>query len=177
MKPNQYQDWAIRRSFFKSGNIPRLMYFAIGLGGESSELLEKIHVIPAGETSPEDIMYELGDVVWYLATSLEEMAVPLESVSILPIRESLNIATDSVLLQVQVGRFQELVKKLYRDDQGEISPERLRKFLTLASYILGLIVNIADRLGYTLEAVFAMNVEKLESRDRRGVRAGDGDNR
>lgn len=70
-----YQVLADRTSVFKDVfNSKSLSYYAMGLGGESGELLNKIKKIIRGDYGTElpeekrkDIQQELGDILWYIA--------------------------------------------------------------------------------------------------------------
>jgi NTP pyrophosphatase (non-canonical NTP hydrolase) len=71
------------------------------------------------------------------------------------------------------GEVAEKVKKWLRGDK-ELDKAELAKE---ASDILWYIASLADDLGYTLQDVVDMNIEKLSSRKERGVLKGSGDNR
>lgn len=88
-----------------TGSTTELSYLALGLGGESGEVLEKTKkLIRDGKFVKEDVAKELGDVLWYLA-------------------------------------------------------------------------RYTNAIGYTLNEVAEMNINKLASRKERNVLAGSGDNR
>lgn len=88
-----------------TGSTTELSYLALGLGGESGEVLEKTKkLIRDGEFKKEDVAKELGDVLWYLA-------------------------------------------------------------------------RYTNAIGYTLNEVAEMNINKLTSRKERNVLSGSGDNR
>jgi len=71
------------------------------------------------------------------------------------------------------GEIAEKVKKYLRGDR-ELDREGLLKEL---GDPLWYIASLADDLGYTLEDVVRVNMEKLSSRKERNVLHGDGDNR
>ena len=49
-----------------TGSNLELSYLALGLGGESGEVLEKIKkLIRDGNFNPEEVAKEIGDVLWY----------------------------------------------------------------------------------------------------------------
>jgi len=51
-----------------TGSNTELSYLALGLGGESGEVLEKVKkLIRDGVFEPEDVAKELGDVLWYIS--------------------------------------------------------------------------------------------------------------
>ena len=72
----------------------------------------------------------------------------------------------------EAGEVAEKVKKLIRDgtlNRYEVALE--------ASDVLWYNTNFVNDLGFTLEEIAIMNIEKLESRKERGVIQGSGDNR
>lgn len=73
----------------------------------------------------------------------------------------------------EAGEVSEKVKKWLRGDR-ELNKEDLVKEI---GDVLWYCAALADDLGYTLDDVARMNVEKLVSRRERGVVKGSGDNR
>jgi NTP pyrophosphatase (non-canonical NTP hydrolase) len=63
------------------------VYPALGLAGETGEVLEKIKKIfrdEGGRITDEkklELMKELGDVLWYLATLARELGIPFEDIA------------------------------------------------------------------------------------------------
>ncbi len=74
MELNEYQRFATSTANFtgKEGEFP-LAYVALGLAGESGELIEKIKKVirndegVLSEEKREAIKFEIGDVLWYLS--------------------------------------------------------------------------------------------------------------
>lgn len=83
----------------------------------------------------------------------------------------------AIAINGEAGEFAEHVKKLYRDDNGVLTPERRKLILKE----LGDIHYYSDRAAQFLDSsmgeVAQMNVDKLKDRVRRGVKGGSGDNR
>jgi len=83
MELNEYQVQAKQYAKYKSGVI----YTALGLGGESGEVLEKVKKeirdrdSKFGDEFKEMIIPELGDVLWYIANFAKELDVTLEEVA------------------------------------------------------------------------------------------------
>lgn len=70
------------------------------------------------------------------------------------------------------GEYAEKIKKLIRD--GTFVREDTAKEL---GDVLWYLTRSANELGYSLDEIAKMNIEKLQSRKERGVLQGSGDNR
>jgi NTP pyrophosphatase (non-canonical NTP hydrolase) len=64
-----------------------------------------------------------------------------------------------------------------RDDGGTLTDERRRAMSKELGDVLWYVAQIASELGLDLEEVAQANLEKLRSRQRRGVLSGSGDDR
>jgi NTP pyrophosphatase (non-canonical NTP hydrolase) len=81
----------------------------------------------------------------------------------------------SLGLTGEAGEFADKVKKVLRDDNGEI---RNRKaLLHELGDVLWYVTQSAQELGSTLEDVAAMNITKLDARQKNGTIGGSGDDR
>ena len=85
---NEYQKEAMRTAFyprFKDGSIP--LYPVLGLVGESGEVAEKVKKILrdkngfATEEDKQEIVKELGDVLWYIANLAKDLNYSLEEIA------------------------------------------------------------------------------------------------
>ena len=62
-------------------------YPSLGMGGESGEVLEKVKKIARDndgqldESRKEMLIYELGDVLWYMASICTELGIPMSEVA------------------------------------------------------------------------------------------------
>jgi len=75
----------------------------------------------------------------------------------------------------EAGEVAEKVKKIIRDNKSIIDEkESVAKEL---GDVLWYVAAVARDIGYSLEVIAEMNIEKLESRRERGVLQGNGDNR
>lgn len=65
-----------------TGSITELSYLAMGLGGESGEVLEKTKkYLRDGKFNREDVAKELGDVLWYLTRYANAISYSLEDIA------------------------------------------------------------------------------------------------
>jgi NTP pyrophosphatase (non-canonical NTP hydrolase) len=71
----------------------------------------------------------------------------------------------------------EHAKKALRDDGGEVTDERRQAMSKELGDVLWYVAQIATELGLELEDVAQANLDKLRSRQVRGVLSGSGDER
>jgi NTP pyrophosphatase (non-canonical NTP hydrolase) len=77
----------------------------------------------------------------------------------------------------EAGEVAEHAKKAIRDDGGEITPERREAISKELGDVLWYIAQLATELDLDLDEVAQANLDKLLSRQRRGVLSGSGDDR
>ena len=77
----------------------------------------------------------------------------------------------------EAGEVAEHAKKTIRDDGGEVSDERRAAIAKELGDVLWYVAQLASELGLELEDIARENLEKLFSRQRRGVLWGSGDER
>ena len=77
----------------------------------------------------------------------------------------------------EAGEVAEHVKKAIRDDGGTVSDERRAALAKELGDVLWYLAGLASELGLDLEEIAQGNLEKLLSRQRRGVLSGSGDER
>lgn len=80
-------------------------------------------------------------------------------------------------LNGEAGEVAEKVKKTIRDNGGEFTEEARKAIAMELGDVMWYAATLANDLGFTLEEVAAMNLEKLRSRARRNCLGGSGDNR
>ena len=87
MTPNEYQRNAMRTASGISTSCPEnlLLQGVMGMSGESGEALDIVKKVmfqghELNEVTKEHLIRELGDVLWYVATTAEALNVPLETV-------------------------------------------------------------------------------------------------
>lgn len=77
----------------------------------------------------------------------------------------------------EAGEVAEKIKKVLRDDGGEVSSEKRVEIEKELGDVLWYLAQVASELGLSLEDIAQKNLEKLSSRKERGVLGGSGDNR
>lgn len=77
----------------------------------------------------------------------------------------------------EAGEVQGKVKKVLRDNNGQFTEESKKAIADELGDVLWYLAACAEDLGYGLDAIAQMNIEKLTSRRQRGVIQGSGDNR
>ena len=87
------------------------------------------------------------------------------------------LAYPALGLAGEAGEVAEHAKKAIRDDGGEVSNERRDAMSKELGDVLWYVAQLASELGLELEDVAQANLDKLLSRQQRGVLSGSGDDR
>jgi NTP pyrophosphatase (non-canonical NTP hydrolase) len=77
----------------------------------------------------------------------------------------------------ETGEVLEKIKKVIRDNNGQITPEIKESLKKEMGDILWYLSALASELGVSLDDIAAANIDKLYSRKDRGKLQGSGDNR
>jgi NTP pyrophosphatase (non-canonical NTP hydrolase) len=77
----------------------------------------------------------------------------------------------------EAGEVAEKAKKIIRDGNGVLTDPDREKIALELSDVCWYVAVLAYELDYTLEEIMQMNLDKLASRQQRGVLSGSGDNR
>ncbi len=77
----------------------------------------------------------------------------------------------------EAGEVAEHAKKAIRDDAGQVTDARRGAMAKELGDVLWYVSQLATELGLELEEIAGTNLEKLLSRQRRGVLSGSGDDR
>ena len=77
----------------------------------------------------------------------------------------------------EAGEVAEKLKKVMRNDGGNMSDEKNREIAKELGDVLWYLAVLAKELGLSLDEVARMNVEKLADRKARNVIKSEGDNR
>ncbi len=91
--------------------------------------------------------------------------------------EKMKILYPTLGLAGETGEVAEKIKKLYRDTNGELTPEFLEDMAKELGDVLWYLANLAKDLGLSLDGIAEENLTKLKSRLERNVIHGSGDNR
>jgi NTP pyrophosphatase (non-canonical NTP hydrolase) len=87
------------------------------------------------------------------------------------------LAYPALGLAGEAGEVAEHAKKAIRDDGGSVTEERRAAIAKELGDVLWYVAQIASELGLELEDIAQGNLDKLLSRQRRGVLSGSGDER
>jgi NTP pyrophosphatase (non-canonical NTP hydrolase) len=87
------------------------------------------------------------------------------------------LAYPALGLAGEAGEVAEHAKKAIRDDGGEVGDERRAAMAKELGDVLWYVSQLASELGLELEEIAQANLDKLLSRQRRGVLSGSGDDR
>ena len=77
----------------------------------------------------------------------------------------------------EAGEFADHAKKVIRDDGGEVTAVRREAMAKELGDVLWYVAQLASELHLDLDEIAQANLDKLLSRQRRGVLSGDGDDR
>lgn len=180
------------------GTILGINYCALKMAGEAGELLD--HLMKRSERDL--ILKEVGDVLWYIAATADEMALPITP-PMEPQSAMLTPLELGALVCVGVSRYTETLGKAMRDDgfgmpadyntgalrAGEkgngrppsawaaLTPERVQKICGALNDTLTMLALVCNAYNSSLQEAADMNIAKLASRHKRGKLGGDGDNR
>jgi len=77
----------------------------------------------------------------------------------------------------EAGEIQGKIKKILRDDNGEIRMDHRLALKAEAGDLMWYLARLCDHLGFSMSEVAQANLDKLNSRMARGVIGGSGDDR
>lgn len=75
------------------------------------------------------------------------------------------------------GEIAEKVKKIIRDKKGKFSASDKEEISNEIGDVLWYLATLSHELGFSFEDIAKNNLDKLQSRKKRGVIGGSGDNR
>ena len=88
-----------------------------------------------------------------------------------------NLYYPALGLAGEAGEVCEKIKKIYRDKKGILSVDDKEELTKELGDVLWYVATLASEIDIYLSEVAEMNLNKLESRMKRGVIKGSGDNR
>lgn len=188
MKLCEYQKKAVSTAIYPEEY--RIIYPALGLIGECGEVAEKIKKLIRDDNAnltddrKKAIAKELGDCCWYLASICHDTNHDLSMVHKMRGADILHQIRDLTLprLVLHMHRHAVVATTALEDwhyiRNGHASYRgHYTKLPASMSHIITCVEEIAGRCGFTLEDICTMNIDKLESRRKRGTLKGDGDDR
>ena len=75
----------------------------------------------------------------------------------------------------EAGEVADKIKKVYRDNNGEFTPDKYEEIAYELGDVLWYLANVADDIGYPLSTIASMNLTKLFDRKSRNKLGGSGD--
>ena len=176
----EYQRLATATAIFPTDIA--LQYCTLGLCGESGEVAEKIRKLTLHEDSYVQLKRELGDVMWYFSQLCRILSLDIEDIISRGVQErqidhSDRLSDCSLDLCSSCGSVAETVKKIIRDNNGEINDDRKKKIDSSLVLVIKNMMSICHNINTELLEVCAMNIKKLYDRKDRNVLNGSGDNR
>jgi len=172
MNLDEYQKLAKETAVYKE----TLIYPALGLGGETFEFLAKM-----GDPSLVEISKEIGDICWYIAAIASDCDLKLSEIAGVETFEELEgyPKADWIIIELAKGLAEvlETIKKILRDNNGILLPEKIIKIQYGLKIILNALKEYTIEMDISLSDIAQQNIDKLFSRKDRGVIQGSGDNR
>jgi len=166
MNLDNYQEQAATTAVYPEQH--RYSYPALGVCDEVGEFCEKL--LPPRAT-PQELVDELGDVMWYAAQTATDFDLSLSDCYFNA--GPPNDAPDFAMI-FAAARLAGRVKKVMRGDDID---GKIEDITSEIGRIVRSVERIAGILEVTLDDVCDRNLEKLFDRKDRGVIKGDGDER
>ena len=91
--------------------------------------------------------------------------------------QELKIIYPTIGLAGETGEVAEKVKKVIRDHIGEFSETQKAEIAKELGDVLWYVASIAADMGYTMDDIARLNIEKIRTRAERNLIHGEGDNR
>lgn len=100
-----------------------------------------------------------------------------QQTAVYPTDTQLALAYVTLGLAGEAGEIANKVKKIIRDSDGQIDTSKRNEIADELGDVLWYVAMLATELGFNLGTIAEANVNKLKSRQDRGVLKGSGDNR
>jgi len=157
-----------------------ITYPTLGLVNEIGELTDKIY----GKVDHYHVSEEIGDILWYifnLALDCEiDTSMLMENCESFSDIKSTDQYCAGFLygeLFSNAGKICGIVKKIFRDRNGDISLKQRDGICSLLNTMLIQLASLATIRGWSIDKIAQENIQKLSSRQERGMLKGEGDNR
>lgn len=171
MKPNDYQTLALRTAGAFATANERLSAWALGIAGESAEILAEV-------TKRQNVKIELGDCLWYVAAFADASGVTLRQLlgarsfeefqGAQQIWHDAGEPRDDVrhahALLMRAAQLCESVKKLCYHGRESARHDAIEAAMDCAGHL----AIIASARGLSLDEVAQANILKLEARYPKG---------
>ena len=176
-KTSIYDKWAT--NYEDSPTIEDVIgatYPVLGLLGELGEYAE---ILEHEDPFQESLVKECGDIFWYVADTSRRYGIDLNKYVLNNDQLAVSDIVDFHDILIQASLMGNVAKKVVRDNSGNITDSYKSKMKLYLSFVfMDLQVYIYQLWGEGIfEEVLQMNLDKLFSRQERGVLGGDGDNR
>ena len=158
MDLKEYQICAMNTAIYPQHWSPA--YQCLGLCGEVGELREKMHTMGVKR---QDLILELGDIMWYCATLTKGVGVDL-----------IEVQSPRGVMEVLAMQAAEKTKRICRSGHTE---ELALEIQQIVGRIITEIRYISKIYDIELEDILKQNIEKLKDRKERGVLHSSGDQR
>lgn len=168
MKPDKYQEKSDEFSLYKNHNPDTLLYYATALGGEVGELIAAAIVDEYGPS----VLDEGGDVLWYIGAVARTIDCPLSKIIGKNDFERVPIGLRPRDIDIHIGKLLNQVKKVVRDDKGDLLPSRRLNIISALKWMLSCLNGYAALAGGTLEDMAKDNLDKLREKEEEGKVTG-----
>ena len=173
---SQYQQEANKTAIYPNQG-KNLVYATLGLLEEAGEVAEKVGT--GRQINNEDVVKELGDVLWYLSCCCTEMGVNLKVIYQKSLTKEAPKSVKSLIATLfqATSKVAGKVKKTIRDDKGILQESKKAEIIEHLAVSMICLSILSETLNSSLEEVASKNLEKLLDRKDRGALKGSGDNR
>lgn len=170
-----YQKWTDCVATYPKDD-KRPVYPCMGLMGESGELIDKLKKIIRGDDPDEEgIKKEIGDVLWYVARFCEDSGLKMSDYW--GIRTVRSYFGENQNFFLSTGLMKHVSKLCDRAWLESDTNQYLSIISECIGGILGVLTRLCENFDYTIEDAMRNNMDKLESRKKRGTIQGSGDER
>ncbi len=185
MDTTRYQKFVNKTAFFPRSTQGRnISYLVMGIVEEVGEIYEfilKKQKLKEGDNNLNEyvanqIVKELGDLVWYITAICNEISFSLgRLMQYTKVKLGNNPNHSSLLLYL--GDLSGAVKKMIRDDQEVITEEKSNLIITNLCHVMIYVLQICKENQVKFETVLEVNMNKIKNRKKKGTLHGSGNDR